>query len=223
MFKKLSFFALVLLVSSQAQAASVAIGDLTFDETAFADAIGSVSVPPPDEIIRFSVDGMGGFPINEISLEEALTDNDINTGIWCQPNQPGPCTIELLFTDNDVFNLPGDDLLLFEQGALEPLDIIIGVEEVSLLEGDAAINPTINDLNGTPMNLYFIDLEDFNVPLGESINSVTLELIFTSEDFFFSADPMLLVSLNPVPVPAAIWLFGTALIGLVGFSRRKAA
>ena len=26
---------------------------------------------------------------------------------------------------------------------------------------------------------------------------------------------------SPVPVPAAVWLFGTALIGLVGFSRRK--
>jgi hypothetical protein len=28
-------------------------------------------------------------------------------------------------------------------------------------------------------------------------------------------------SLNPVPIPAAIWLFGTVLIGLVGFSKRK--
>ena len=28
---------------------------------------------------------------------------------------------------------------------------------------------------------------------------------------------------SPVPVPAAIWLFGTALIGLVGFGRRKLA
>jgi hypothetical protein len=30
-----------------------------------------------------------------------------------------------------------------------------------------------------------------------------------------------LVRVNPVPVPAAIWLFGTALIGLVGFNKRK--
>ena len=29
-------------------------------------------------------------------------------------------------------------------------------------------------------------------------------------------------SLSPVPVPAAAWLFGTALIGLVGFGRRRA-
>jgi hypothetical protein len=29
--------------------------------------------------------------------------------------------------------------------------------------------------------------------------------------------------ISPVPVPAAVWLFGTALIGLVGFSKRKKA
>ena len=28
-------------------------------------------------------------------------------------------------------------------------------------------------------------------------------------------------SVSPVPVPAAVWLFGTALIGLFGFGRRK--
>jgi hypothetical protein len=29
------------------------------------------------------------------------------------------------------------------------------------------------------------------------------------------------LSVNPVPVPAAVWLFGTALIGLVGFGKRR--
>ena len=29
------------------------------------------------------------------------------------------------------------------------------------------------------------------------------------------------VTVNPVPVPAAVWLFGTALIGFVGMSRRR--
>jgi hypothetical protein len=29
------------------------------------------------------------------------------------------------------------------------------------------------------------------------------------------------VSVNPVPLPAAVWLFGTGLMGLIGISRRK--
>ena len=36
-------------------------------------------------------------------------------------------------------------------------------------------------------------------------------------------DPSSWSQVNAVPVPAAVWLFGTALIGLVGFSRRKKA
>ena len=32
-----------------------------------------------------------------------------------------------------------------------------------------------------------------------------------------------LVSVPEVPIPAAVWLFGTALIGLVGFSKRREA
>jgi hypothetical protein len=31
------------------------------------------------------------------------------------------------------------------------------------------------------------------------------------------------VSQTPVPVPAAIWLFGSGLIGLAGIARRRAA
>ena len=36
-----------------------------------------------------------------------------------------------------------------------------------------------------------------------------------TNDFLFTATP------NPVPVPAAVWLFGTALFGMFGFSRRR--
>ena len=31
------------------------------------------------------------------------------------------------------------------------------------------------------------------------------------------------VSVSAVPVPAAVWLFGSGLIGLAGFARRKKA
>jgi 2-methylaconitate cis-trans-isomerase PrpF len=33
----------------------------------------------------------------------------------------------------------------------------------------------------------------------------------------------LAVDLAPIPVPAAVWLFGSGLLGLIGFSRRKSA
>ena len=32
-----------------------------------------------------------------------------------------------------------------------------------------------------------------------------------------------LANISPVPLPAAAWLFGSALLGLIGYSRRKGA
>ena len=42
----------------------------------------------------------------------------------------------------------------------------------------------------------------------------------SDESFYLSGT--LGISLSPIPVPAAIWLFGSGLVGLIGFSRRKA-
>jgi len=40
-----------------------------------------------------------------------------------------------------------------------------------------------------------------------------------TESVYYSST--LEISLSPIPVPATVWLFGSALIGLVGFGRRK--
>lgn len=55
--------------------------------------------------------------------------------------------------------------------------------------------------------LSLIDIPDMSVRAGIEIREVA----------FNGEIP------SPVPVPAAIWLFGTALIGLVGFSKRRKA
>ena len=44
---------------------------------------------------------------------------------------------------------------------------------------------------------------------------------FVKYELQSSSDPILVGPLPAVPVPAAIWLFGSALIGLVGFGKRK--
>jgi len=37
----------------------------------------------------------------------------------------------------------------------------------------------------------------------------------------FVKSELVITEVSPIPIPAAIWLFGTALIGFVGMSRRK--
>lgn len=57
-------------------------------------------------------------------------------------------------------------------------------------------------------------------PLNAGLNIIAVALEdhggLTAFDMQITADPV-----NPVPVPAALWLFGTALIGLVGFGKRR--
>lgn len=51
-------------------------------------------------------------------------------------------------------------------------------------------------------------IKSFNVTIGDS-------------DFVWFDDVQYGLAPNPIPVPAAVWLFGSALIGLVGFSKRR--
>ena len=48
------------------------------------------------------------------------------------------------------------------------------------------------------------------------------ETLGLTEGWGAALDNVSVLAANPVPIPAAIWLFGTALIGLLGFGRRKA-
>lgn len=69
---------------------------------------------------------------------------------------------------------------------------------------------------------------------GDSINDYAISSILKpSSDEFFAAhiagygvnggDSAQFAGSSPVPVPAAVWLFGSGLIGLVGVARRKCA
>ena len=45
-----------------------------------------------------------------------------------------------------------------------------------------------------------------------------LRVAFNNEQFYMSG-----MQVSAVPVPAAVWLFGTAIVGLIGFQRRRKA
>jgi hypothetical protein len=56
--------------------------------------------------------------------------------------------------------------------------------------------------------------------------NLAYDLMTVKVDFSLSADSSVAISgfvqQTPVPVPAAVWLFGSGLLGLVAIARRKA-
>jgi len=49
------------------------------------------------------------------------------------------------------------------------------------------------------------------------------DLVFKDSDKDYNDMVLIVESVSPVPVPAAVWLFGSGLLGLVGIARRKKA
>lgn len=86
----------------------------------------------------------------------------------------------------------------------------------------------VNEYEITETKFPFIPIEDF-WPTGTNQPDASLVIVgLTSIKFDFLSDGLHVTDaelvLAPVPIPAAFWLFGTSLIGLVGISgRRKAA
>lgn len=76
-----------------------------------------------------------------------------------------------------------------------------------------------DDVNGFPLSgAMILSPELFDNPLfGTYVNLIEAIQDPNAQNQIGSA----LVSSSVVPVPAAVWLFGTALLGLVGFTRRR--
>ena len=102
-----------------------------------------------------------------------------------------------------------------------------------VIEGGGGIaqwlGPTVD--SATPWNLLTANIveSEWNVQAGtwdSILGSVTeLRISMETHNSFSPAEitgiDNIALSVNPVPIPAAVWLFGTALIGFVGMSRRR--
>jgi hypothetical protein len=148
------------------------------------------------------------------SFGTAVADADLNTFVTANVADAG---FTLLFTG--LTNHSGVDLVLFEIGAPEAITVKIGTFVTPLtgvFTGDTISGSAAGDgqqgVNNN-LNLIAIDLADFGVGPGASVSSIVLGLPDSGADFALGA--------TVVPVPAAVLMFGSGLIGLVGIARRR--
>ena len=139
---------------------------------------------------------------------------------------------------NDTFNAlwDGDDDDLFgADGSLFDSAPTFWGDSVGALAAAEAIIGALGSLDTTKFGII---TDSFRVPYGFAGTSGSFVHVFLDDatsPFLDVVDDALalagglpgekpyasFIEVSAVPVPAAIWLFGTALIGLVGFSKRK--
>jgi hypothetical protein len=120
-----------------------------------------------------------------------------------------------MFDDSDVFYNSGTFL------TITPLPENVAITSGGTAPGDfTAENEALTKLNLTGSNLFRLGISTDNgitwvgdistSPAGTDLLNVT-----------FSDGTVLSVDIKVVPIPPAVWLFGSGLLGLVGIARRR--
>jgi len=143
----------------------------------------------------------------------APTDGDIN---FIDPTFPGGTWLAM-FDDSDT-SFEGSHLLI-------PAPEIVTVEAGGTNSGDftarisGTTSPTLN-LTGSDWFRLAISTDSGTSWSGDTGYDY---LQANSYRVHFSNGSVLTVDVQVVPVPAAVWLFGSGLLGLAGIARRKNA
>jgi len=115
-------------------------------------------------------------------------------------------------------------ILRWDQVSIDTTNITPYVDYIAYPNGSA------NLTSETGSDYYLLDV-DFSSNIGSKIGTASAGLALDWYNFNPNNDFTITVCTNsstcaapvtnPVPVPAAAWLFGTGIMGLIGFSRRK--
>ena len=87
------------------------------------------------------------------------------------------------------------------------------------------IHPDFSDLADPYQNYHYLfDMRDYfenQIPSGDlNMYASKYEVLYIYTDETKETPLQKLMTLTPVPIPATVWIFGSALLGLVGIRKR---
>jgi hypothetical protein len=119
------------------------------------------------------------------------------------------------FVGGDAFTITFDQTMHAIGLYVISADLIFADDfTITTSSGQTANNIATSDVTLSDGDAYFIGLIEDDFSLG--FNSITLSSF--EAEYLFNVDD---ITVAPVPLPAAVWLFGSGLLGLVGISRRS--
>lgn len=192
---------LALLVST---AQAVSIGG--YDISAFATSMPGVTNPV-------------GLSFTGPSLFDTVTDSSVDTYVM-KTSGTDVSALTLGFASGALVNGVGDDLVLFEIGGASAFSVTIGsTNDPKLATTDTGFLTGGNE----QLNAVAIDLSDFGVADNAEVLQITVGGLVVGGATFALAGALAPAppTVSPIPVPAAVWLFGSGLLGLLGIARRR--
>jgi hypothetical protein len=172
-------------------------------------------------------DSLSGFWLVETTTAD--TNADTSRGIYPHAGTPSfQINIGTSTFQTNTSNIQILDNFVAGIGTLDAYDVLAN-GETSNIAGLINLNMqiTFRDTQ-VPFDVFSDDsLPSFapNLADFDQVNQAQAQLsgLFGDSIFFMNLeiDSVSIDSVSAVPVPAAVWLFGTALIGLVGFSKRR--
>jgi len=173
----------------------------------------------------FSLSGI----VNATPLKLDYSVNDIGGGLYNYD-------FSLVLDNNDSSWSSGQGWRWFIFGDA-PSGETTPLTNFTMDSGDLPVGPwtSLNSTSGGHNGPTFSDVLDYWIPLsiGETLSwsGTSTANLFQGELLFstlagtlngaIAANFEVATRVSPVPVPAAAWLFGSALLGFFGFSRRK--
>lgn len=191
------------------------LGENTFVESSFVFRV-DISFEDIDSSFNF-VSFPGGPAVGSVILFEAVEFSMIDDNFVAQCSVGvgvfGGCGV-LIDTDDYDLETPNDPLLL-------GFDVNNDMADDEITTRTA---PGVNELRVPGLEIDFGNNPDTTI-----VDGVVIQDYIVSIDWLININPdadIALVgtaSLTTIPVLAAVWLFGSALLGLAGLSRRKTA
>lgn len=222
MLKQLSIFCAAAF-SIHANAASFNFADIANGDSSYGAADGEYGATTID----FYSDGIGltagGTDVNTGAVYNAYLDSSWNHSDGGGDGGLGVCKV---LSSGAQCNPGSDDNVTLNESLNLVFDQQVTISQITFRNGehnpwfadDAAFDLVIDRGLTSELALNYSLAHIFDIPLlGTTFDFMNTNSTDSDEyRFYISA-----MEVQPVPVPAAVWLFGSGLLGMVGVMRRK--
>lgn len=201
-----------MLIATPASAYTITVGGQAVPGEGLSTSVAGASVIDFNAILSLPNGYIGGLVVNgDLSGQWASPPGDTSNylTVGAGEDQISPSTVTLI-TLNKYFGFYGGSPDSYNSIELRRDDVLLETFTGDFLATQASLAADGNQSNGAYWNIWADNADEY-------FNKVS----FVSSANAFETDNH--AYLSAVPIPAAAWLFGSALLGIIGFSRRKIA